>query len=1390
MQCILCSFRLCQVDPYQLYQRLETQAREYVVEVKMRLVKQLMTGSPTLPQASRFLSLFLDEYSALCQAAQTIAPFLATLENEHLKKFEVTWELHNKHLFHKMVYFELLLQRDLPALLKLLRPGEDGAPVDEAAACLLSRLQQFEDEMRRVALEWHECQKRIDDFVDEQIALKAKQKILKDDWELFKQRKLFEQQLLHNKKCGLEVGMTEALKHLLSGTRLALGDCPNCNYRQRCSCDQCSISHMLTCGLLESPPINGLPLSPIHTQEGVAKGRPPSVSLSSSDCASAPCSPPPHRQHSHLTFTELDEEVIALTENLSEVFPICNYSDSGVGISADGLHPVLNGAGENLALKDELASHSNGLPCSQAGEPVQPPCECHFCKQTGGTLSSSLSTSALPSGQAVLLADKLTPHPALHLYPHIHGQLPLQPVPSSLTGLTHGPVPVTLPHVPPGTPLGHLNPFLPQPMYPGSNAVPGVFAPPTGNSAVIYPATPGSTNKCLVNPGVSGFPVNCKHQSFRVGLEHASEHTFPLPVASEWSPELLAAHRYASSWGSDLLPSSDKTWTLSEGHTLTDCKADRSPIFAHHTQSTTSSQSPSHHTSHLSHPSSTRPMNLSHKDETGHSVHRSSLTCISSTSSPKPAQTGSHPGASLPSPSMAASVPNQSKPPVFHKPTTSSVHTSPSKSDSSSNVPRHQAFPAIPSTIPAPSKMLSHGCSPKSGGTSFGLPSDKAHGSLEGFRGGDGTGPCSGGICHGGEEGMPCGMEESLDEDSCSDESSSTSTSTNQRDGKYCDCCYCEFFGHGGPPVAPTSKKYTEMREKLRLRLTKRREDRPKKESIPTIRDKEDPRKVEELLNFINSSTEPKASSNNRAAKRARHKQRKMEKAKQEAITREKEEKPKAQPEDKPQQRAQQASVSQNQLNGLSQRHNGTTRPSGKCTKGGKERVGAQAGVDDDCQTSGTLLDGTGKLQVQNESQTSMTERVYGKDERKAASPQAIGGKQNSQEVSKAAVQGQKQPGKQGTGGGQTNRKKDKHSEPTVTRGAEEKKKQAKLDLQEPQLEIHKCFQNGEQRRTHKATGQPNVSTYSALESESDSQLRAAHHREQYSIVQTGPIQQSIDKKHESVGAKHRPVSEWSHSNPKIDEVFPLRCVGASTGQQTSQIVTEWPAAKTKVGSENTLTKMRMQEIWRGKAKPVCETPVLNGKIPSYSRGDFYDRASTMQSGSKASTTSQPLDNCRTFASGSTNNTWAKVESRVDGIAQKVHPKSSVASVNSKVDVNPQVGISIQELCQPVTNGISEWDSTTDQSGSPELEGGIFAESLPKGKGKKSKKKKAERLNSSIDDVFLPKDVDLNNREMDETEKEVERFKRFCLDSARQNRQKLTVNWANFNLKKSGFAAH
>ena len=60
---------------------------------------------------------------------------------------------------------------------------------------------------------------------------------------------------------------------------------------------------------------------------------------------------------------------------------------------------------------------------------------------------------------------------------------------------------------------------------------------------------------------------------------------------------------------------------------------------------------------------------------------------------------------------------------------------------------------------------------------------------------------------------------EELSDDSSPEDSCSSSTSGD----KHCACCYCEVFGHGGPSVAPVSRNYPEMRERLRLLLSKKK---------------------------------------------------------------------------------------------------------------------------------------------------------------------------------------------------------------------------------------------------------------------------------------------------------------------------------------------------------------------------------------------------------------------------------------------------------------------------------------------------------------------------------------------------------------------------------------
>ncbi|XP_028391489.1 protein FAM193A-like isoform X2 [Dendronephthya gigantea] len=113
---------------------------------------------------------------------------------------------------------------------------------------------------------------------------------------------------------------------------------------------------------------------------------------------------------------------------------------------------------------------------------------------------------------------------------------------------------------------------------------------------------------------------------------------------------------------------------------------------------------------------------------------------------------------------------------------------------------------------------------------------------------------------------------------------SSLSEDGKSNNGKYCDCCYCEFFGHGTPPVAQTSHNFVEIREKLRLRLKERGKkqtseftDHPKGLSCIA-----DTRSVDELLTYINGDKKTQdvtqnipIKSSSKAAKRQRQKQKK-----------------------------------------------------------------------------------------------------------------------------------------------------------------------------------------------------------------------------------------------------------------------------------------------------------------------------------------------------------------------------------------------------------------------------------------------------------------------------------------------------------------------------------
>ncbi|XP_022410591.1 protein FAM193A isoform X3 [Delphinapterus leucas] len=1154
--------RLCERDPYQLYQRLEQQAREYVLEMKVRLLRQLSAASrvksPSAlqgpPQAHQFISLLLEEYGALCQAARTISTFLGTLENEHLKKFQVTWELHNKHLFEDLVFSEPLLQSSLPALVSQIRLGTTTHDTcnEDTYSTLLQRYQRSEEELRGVAEEWLECQKRIDAYVDEQMTMKTKQRMLTEDWELFKQRRFMEEQLTNKKAVAGENSFTDTMRHVLS-SRLSMPDCPNCNYRRSCSDD---------------------------------------------------------------------EDVAPLSAKFADIYPLSNYDDAEVVASMNGIHGELNGGGENMALKDESPQVSStssssseaddeeadgessgeppgapkedtalgdGSPGKEESKVDSPPpsystqqaeqapntCECHVCKQeASGLTPSAVTAGALPPGHQFLSPEKPT-HPALHLYPHIHGHVPL-----------------------------HAVPHLPRPLI----------------HPTLYTAPPFTHSKALPPAPVQNHTN--KHQVFNASLQ---DHIYPSCFGNtpEWN-----SSKFISLWGSEVM--NDKNWnpgtflpdTISGndilGPTLSETRPEAlPPPSSNETPAVPDSKEKKNAAKKKCLYNFQDAFMEANKVVMATSSATSSVSCTATTvqssnsqfrvSSKRPPSLGDvfhginkedhrHGVPAAPRNSPTGLVPLPALPPAALSPA-SAPHLASLAAPS---------FPKTAATSPGFADSRKSFCpapvAPTTDGSISAPPSVCSDPDCEGHR-------CENGVYDPQQD----DGDETADEDSCSEHSSSTSTSTNQKEGKYCDCCYCEFFGHGGPPAAPTSRNYAEMREKLRLRLTKRKEEQPKKTDQLSERESVvDHRRVEDLLQFINSS-ETKPVSSTRAAKRARHKQRKLEeKARLEAEARAREHlhlRAEERRREEEQQRLQEELQRLQELQKLrAVKKKKKERPRKACPELDMLARSLQAAAE---AVPGSESMHNGSLEPSEDPETSSRSPSRHVDHRDtgpgadADAPDPVAARDSRLLLPKGVNGKQQQP----------------------------------LSFLLDMMHQHKEG-NSKQKRKHssKAGGEP---------------ARKPLEPPRASEAQPRP----------------RPQAE---SKARVLDLTPLA---------------EHRREERKVNSNNNNRK-QLNHVREEKPSPGPAEPA----------------------------------------------------------APSEHPQSS----------------------KPVP------------ADSPQ----------PKGKSKKSKKKKGDRGSGSIDDVFLPKDIDLDSVDMDETEREVEYFKRFCLDSARQTRQRLSINWSNFSLKKATFAAH
>jgi len=260
-------------DPHQLYQRLEAQLREVVVELKVKLVELLSKQAKNPSLAQEFIQGLLGGHERLCEASKILAPVLGDLEVNHLRRFSLTWELLSKHLYQMLVYSDPLIQNNLPIFISQLRALYPNKENEDKYTELVRGYLDFDVEMENVGVFWSGTEALLLEYSLEQQKLREKQKMLKNDWERFKmQRKQIESSLLDKPQAaggGEELGsdysggvQIDGIVDHNGGADHGDGD------------DQ---AHPCECHVCTAPPTtqdSSLPLFPPHS--------PPTVSSSSS----------------------------------------------------------------------------------------------------------------------------------------------------------------------------------------------------------------------------------------------------------------------------------------------------------------------------------------------------------------------------------------------------------------------------------------------------------------------------------------------------------------------------------------------------------------------------------------------------------------------------------------------------------------------------------------------------------------------------------------------------------------------------------------------------------------------------------------------------------------------------------------------------------------------------------------------------------------------------------------------------------------------------------------------------------------------------------------------------------------------------------------------------
>ncbi|XP_076316871.1 protein FAM193A-like isoform X1 [Tachypleus tridentatus] len=851
--------RLCSHDPHRLYQCLVAQVHLFIVEMRLRLLRQLVSGNQAAQREKSFARALLEEYAKLCTASKQLSPILSDLA-KHMKRFNLTWELVNRHLFQSLVYSDAVIHNGLPDISNQ-RIG--GVLRDKCQHESITLLQTFDQEMTVLAVKWQEAQQLLYEFTQEHMASLAKQRVLQKDWEIFS---------AHWKSID-----DQALSKTTS-------------FVQTCPCDECMNSKLSTSHFVPSlltpeelahmaeqadGDSSHRQLSSLsnHYSKGSEKNAITSLQSPLANSHARQYTAPSHSQLRHPLQKESSQVVSSSKHTLEVQRVVIGASTESYDTSVCSQNPVSTSKSDSNRPSRALKHHHCQLCLKQnshrTDHTTHVQCDvsqpCHVCCQNyqpnyaNSTYSHSVNNSNYnvsitapnsPLRHSFVSTSQLNDTSEFAQHWNFRGltieekgqETKLETLSSNGTTeprpcechactqlkdqghFTVGPFSKTFPLLPSVFPplphlgeVGRTGPAKP-------HIHPHLYNLHAGKSSTVGVQTTKSTQHLT-------WPLNLDAEA-----QEMLQRQICLATLGDWDsyenePRALTHQKYGSCLSSDMYfnPHSSFPSMVSSSVVLDTGKIRNADVIGHCDDSV--KEGDYHYSFSMQQSSVSTPSGTAHRSP---SLQRS------------PGSKRHHPNSE----------------------TACSLYTHEHMGDCFLSGKMSSSLRSIPSksnSISSKDQQVSS--------TTNGIDSSTSKHMVNGENRGSHCGEAD---C---ESHTPDG-EDSVD-DSCSEQSSSTSIS-NHRESRVCDCCYCEVFGHGMAAMAPVSRNYPEMRERLRLKLSKRKAEN----GVSSKKDHPEPsesplgyRPLDEVLNYINGTDNKNNAkhSNSKAAKKHRKKIKKAE---------------------------------------------------------------------------------------------------------------------------------------------------------------------------------------------------------------------------------------------------------------------------------------------------------------------------------------------------------------------------------------------------------------------------------------------------------------------------------------------------------------------------------